>query len=113
MFPWAIAEQLRLRGHDVVSVKQREDLVEQSDSLIFSVAQVEGRAILTENIEHFMELAVGAISEGRSHAGLIYTTDRTFFRGNPRTVGNLVRALETLLSSDVDISGREVWLRPS
>ena len=111
MFPWRVAEQLRLRGHDVVAVKERDDLVKSADAFIFAVAQSENRAVVTENVTHFQRLNLLAISEARIHCGLIYTSGRMFPRGNRQFVGSMVRALEALLTSDAEIDGQEIWLR--
>ncbi len=111
MYSWRVAEQLRLRGHDVVAVKEREDLRKSADAFIFAVAQAEGRAVVTENVDHFQRLNLLSISEARVHCGLIYTTNHAFPRGNPRAVGNMVRALDVLLVSDLEIDGQEVWLK--
>jgi hypothetical protein len=96
MFSPVIAEQLRQRGHDVVAVKEREDLIEQSDRFIFSVASLEKRAIVTENVPHFRSLNLLATSEGNEHSGLVYTTNRSFPRGDRGSMGKLVSALEAL-----------------
>jgi hypothetical protein len=112
MFAPVIAKQLRDRGHDVLAVKERPELEEQPDPVIFAFAQAEGRALVTENVRDFRLLAVSESGGRLSHAGLIFTTDRAFFRGHPRAVGDLVTALEAILNSGQDLSGLEHWLRP-
>jgi hypothetical protein len=105
-----IAEQLRLRGHDVDAVAARNDLVKQPDFVVFAVAQREERVIVTEDLSHFQTLAHDVLSSGRSHAGLILTHPLTMFRGGPRSIGRAVSALSALLLSDVDLTDREIWL---
>jgi hypothetical protein len=110
MWTAAVAEQLRLRGHDVVAVVERRDLVRQPDYLLFRVAQSEERAILTENIDDFRGLAATHLRTGRTHCGVIFTTDRNLHRGSPRSIGRLVTALDTILSSGADLRDAELWL---
>ena len=112
MFSPVIAEQLRRRGHDVVAVKERLDLIQQSDAVVFAAAQTESRALVTENIRHFRALALSEAGDYSSHTGVIYTTERAFFRGSPGAIGQMVAALDAMLTSEHDISGLEIWLRP-
>src|SRR5688572_10963608 len=112
MYPPAVAEQMRNRGHDVIAVKEEESLVGLNDAALFAFAFSGRRALVTENFRHFQVLHMRYLGTSNSHAGLIYTTERAFFRGNRRAVGNLVRALEALLTSEVEIDGQEIWLKP-
>jgi hypothetical protein len=41
---------------------------------------------------------------------LVFTLNRLFPRGDPRTVGRLVTALDDLLSTDPDLERQEIWL---
>lgn len=106
MWPGSVAEQLRQRGHDVVAVVERPDLRGQPDDVVFATAQVEGRAVVTENVSDFLRLAAGA----SHHAGLVLTSNRRFPRGDARTIGRLVAALEALLSAQEPIAPFEYWL---
>lgn len=105
-----MAEQLRRRGHDVEAVLERSNLIGKSDVVIFSAAQSEGRVIVTEKVPHFRALAATALIAGRTHYGLVFTTNRSFPRSNPRTPGRMVTALGKLLSEDSDLKDREFWL---
>ncbi|MCL4370173.1 MAG: DUF5615 family PIN-like protein [Chloroflexi bacterium] len=105
-----IAVQLRRRGHDVVAVAERPELRGQPDAAIFAVAQAEGRAIVTENVIDYRPLAAYEIQAGHFHAGLIFTSNRSFPRHDPRTVGHLVKALAELLSMDLESANLEYWL---
>ena len=111
MYPPVVAEQLRSRGHDVIAVKEEESLIGLSDAALFAFAIVECRALVTENFRHFQVLHMRYQGTSDSHPGLVYTTERAFFRGHPRAVGRLVRALDALLTSDEEIEGQELWLR--
>lgn len=110
MWPPEAAAQLRRRGHDVVAVAERPDLRTQEDEVIFAAAQDEDRAVVTENVADYRPIADSLLQHGRSHGGLILTTDRRFPRHDPRTLGRLIAALDALLSSATDIRGREYWL---
>ena len=110
MWPPEIAAQLRSRGQDVVPVSERPDLRGMADTLIFSIAQIEGRTIVTENVVDYRPIAAYEIQHGHTHAGLIFTTNRRFSRHDRRTLGRLVRALGGLLSSGRDLMNVEHWL---
>ena len=75
-----IAHQLRTRGHDVLAVAERPELRGQPDGQVFDAAQAEARATVTENVPDFRSLAATALAQGRTHAGLIFTSDRSFPR---------------------------------
>lgn len=110
MWPPEVATQLRRRGHDVVAVSERPELRGQPDAAIFATAQAEGRAIVTENVVDYRPLAAYELQVGRPHSGLVFTSNRRYPRGDPRTVGRLVSALDLLLSDDPALSGLEHWL---
>jgi hypothetical protein len=105
-----IAQQLRQRGHDVESVAERADLRGQPDATIFAIAQLEGRAILTENVRDFRALAERLMRDGHAHAGLIFTSNRTLPRGDARALGRAVIALDELLSTHREQNILELWL---
>lgn len=110
MWPPAIAVQLRRRGHDVVAVAERPEWRGQADPVLFAVAQAEGRTIVTENVADYRPLAAYQLQQGRSHAGLIFTSHRRYPRHDPRTAGRLVTALHDLLPLDLDPANLEHWL---
>ena len=60
-----IADELRKRGHDVVSVKERDDLPGLSDLR---------RALLTENVADVMQLVRDAAAQGDRHLGVVFTS---------------------------------------
>jgi predicted nuclease of predicted toxin-antitoxin system len=100
MYPPAVAEQLRVRGHDVVSVHEPEyrRLEGTPDEEIFAAAFAEERALVTENVPDFRRLEAEALARGEAHASLVFTSNRQFPRGQPGTIGQLVEALHELLS---------------
>lgn len=99
MYPPAIAEQLRDRGHNVVAVTERAELRSFSDSALFALAQQEGRAVVTENIADFVPLADAADQRGQVHHGLVLVDPAKYPRGVSRTIGRLVRALDQMLGA--------------
>lgn len=105
-----IAVQLRRHGFDVVAVSERPELRGQPDPKIFSVAQAEERAVVTDNVIDFRPLAASAGMSNQSHSGLILTTNRRFPHHDPRTIGRLVKSLAELVSSQEDLTNREYWL---
>lgn len=113
MWPARIAEELGGRGHDVVAVTQRPDLAHRSDEVIFDQAAKELRAVFTENVPDFVPLASGVLSAGGTFPGLLLTSNIAWPRGNPRTLGRVVRALVAYLAahpSPAALEGRIEWL---
>ncbi len=98
MWPPTIAVALRQRGHDVEAVKDRLDLIGRPDPVGFAVAQAEGRAIVTENVADFRPLAAECLREGRSHSGLILTSNKRHPRHEIASFDRLVDALDSLLA---------------
>jgi hypothetical protein len=97
MYPAAIAEQLRGRGHDVDAVTARAELRSLPDTDLFAAAQHERRAIVTENIGDFSSIADAADQRRHTHHGLILVDPAKYPRGNRRTIGRLVTQLDRLL----------------
>ncbi len=93
-----IAEQLRGRGHDVASVAERSDLLASKDPALFAAAQLERRAILTNNVVDFMPLVHQAAAQGDDHHGLVFTNDSSLPRSTG-TIGTFVKLLDGLLAA--------------
>jgi len=98
MYPGAVAEQLRRRGHDVVAITERKELRSLADSAIFAEAQADRRAVVAENVADFVPLAEQADQRGRAHHGLVLIDPAKFPRGQRRTVGRLVKELQGLMA---------------
>ena len=107
----AVAAGLRARGHDVVAVSEVPALRGLSDPTILAAAGADDRVVVTEDRGDYRRLANARILADQPHPGLILTSNRRWPRGNRRTVGRLVRALDALLRSDATIEG-EHWLTP-
>ena len=93
----AIAQQLRAKGYDVVSVVAHPDLVGLPDDQILAYATAEGRALVTANIKDFMPLDSRYRAAGQAHPGLILVSTKTFPQDRGFTTA-ITAALEALLS---------------
>jgi hypothetical protein len=113
MYAPIVAEQLRARGHDVVSVHDPEyrRLEGAPDEEVYAAALAEERALVTENVPDFRRLEADALARGVAHATLIFTSNRQFPRGEPGTTGRLVEALHALLTEVTTLRG-SLFLRP-
>lgn len=106
-----IAERLREMGHDAIAVRERGWETEEDEALL-ELCDHEERALLTNNVADFTALARRWATEGRTHAGLIFTSDA----GMPRsrdTIGRFAEALGDLLRSnpgDNALRDRVHWL---
>ena len=109
MWPPAIAEALRDRGHEAVAVAERRELRGMPDEAIFEEARAECWVIVTENVVDYRPLAAAAMRAGRAYPALIFTSNRAYPRANRRTAGRLVAALDALLTTRDAIDG-EHWL---
>ena len=114
MFSPVIAEQLRARGHDVVSVHEPALLGFEgaSDADLFAVALREGRALVTEDVADFRQLESDAFAEGLSAPSLIFATNHQFPRGHPRSLGRLVTALDAVMRERAELSASIFLRRP-
>ena len=100
MYPAALADQLRARGHDVVSVHDADyrHLEGALDAEVFEAAIEDGRALLTENVPDFRRFETDALGSDAPCPRLIYTSNRQLPRGKSGTVGRLVVALDAVLT---------------
>jgi uncharacterized protein DUF5615 len=107
MFTDDIAQQLRTKGYDVISVVADPALVGLPDDQILAYATAEGRALVTANIKDFVPLDTHYRAAGQSHPGLILVSTKTFpqNRGFPSAVAT---ALATLLNSTAKIQSCQV-----
>ncbi len=102
MYTHAIAEHLRVRGHDANAVFERADRSEighrgLADTSIFALAQTEQRALVTENIPDFSAIADAYDQRGQDHYGLVLVDRGRYRRGSPGTIGRMVTELDRLL----------------
>ncbi|MGO9247852.1 MAG: DUF5615 family PIN-like protein [Solirubrobacteraceae bacterium] len=97
MYSHGIAEQLRARGHDADAVVERAELRGLADTEIFSLAQTEQRAVVTENIRDFSDIATDYDQRGQVYYGLVLLDRGRYPRASPGTIGRMVTALDRLL----------------
>lgn len=113
MFPPALAEQLRSRGHDVLSVHDAAvRLKGLSDPELFEAAVVLDCVLVTENTADFRRLETEALADHRTTPRFVFTTDRQFPRGGQRTLGWLVTGLDALLRSGDELTVSIFLRRP-
>jgi hypothetical protein len=108
-----IARQLRTRGHDVVAVAERADLVGLGDNELLRRMAQEERAIMTNNVRDFVPLATRAALEAGGHEGLLLTSDRSMPR-RLDAIGRFVDVLDSLRHHEGEDSYRNQirWLNP-
>lgn len=108
-----IAQRLRDRGHDVIAVSERPELIARSDRAHFATMRDQRRAIVTQDLGDFRPLLESAASAGESTYGLICVPSNIRLRRE--TIGRLVDALDRLLRENpgdeaVVEQGGEIWL---
>lgn len=99
MLSGVIAEQLRARGHDVVAVVDDSALIGLPDEEILAAAANKGRALVTTNIKDFVPLDQRYKASGRTHAGLVVVSSKTFPQDRS-FIGAIVLALDILLNQE-------------
>src|SRR5437867_13342742 len=105
MYAPAVAAELRTHGHDVFSVHDPVylHLAGAADADVLAAALRDERVLVTENVRDYRPLETALLTEsGSRHAGVVYTTNRQFPRGDPATTGQLVQALDAPLRDAPD-----------
>ena len=107
MFSDTIAQQLRTKGYDVISVVAHPALVALPDDQILAYATTEARALVTTNIKDFIPLDGRYRAAGQAHPGLILVSTKTFPQNRGFT-NAITAALDTLLSGTDKIQPGQV-----
>ena len=107
MFTDDIAQQLRTKGCDVISVVAHPALVGLPDDQILAYATTEGRALVTANVKDFIPLDTRYRAADQSHAGLILVSTKTFPQ-NRSFPSAVTTALAVLLSGTAKIQPGQV-----
>jgi Domain of unknown function (DUF5615) len=112
MYPQSIAEQLGRKGYDIDAVSARPELRGLSDDELFACAQTDHRVVVTENVADFCRIADAQDRSGRPHYGIVLVDPARYPRGNGRTIGRLVTALDRLLEGRAggNADSRRDWL---
>lgn len=107
MFSDDVAQQLRAKGYDVISVVADSALTGLPDDQVLAYAATEGRALVTANIKDFVPLDGRYRADGQSHVGLILVSTKTFpqNRGFPSAI---TASLTTFLSDTAKIQSGQV-----
>lgn len=106
-----IAEGLRERGHDAVAAIEAGWDAEDDEPLLELCAEGQ-RTLLTNNVADLAVISRRWQTEGRSHSGLIFTSDASL----PRTRGNIgsyVAAVDELMQKHPEADAfldRTHWL---
>jgi hypothetical protein len=106
-----IARGLRSRGHDAITVAEADWDTEQDDSLL-GLCSHHQRALVTNNVADFAVISRRWQTDGRSHFGLIFTSDASLPRRRDN-VGRFVDALGTLMQANSQVDSfidRIHWL---
>jgi predicted nuclease of predicted toxin-antitoxin system len=110
-YPLLIAKGSRERGHDVVAASE-QGWHEAEDESLLALCVDDQRAILTNNVKDFAGIAHRWAMQGRSHHGMVFTSDSSRPRGR-NAVGRYVDDLHALLATHQEIDGfvdRIHWL---
>lgn len=107
-----LAELLRKEKHDIVALTERPALRGGADSDVLQAAVAEGRALLTENARDFAVLHRQWMDEGKTHLGIVLTSQRSLPRrkSSPRPLVAALRSLLRAHPSDDALRDQLVWL---
>ncbi len=108
MYPAALADLLRGAGMDAVTVTDLR-LTGAPDLEIFTAARAARRAVLTENVADFTQLAADHATSGGYYAGLLIALSSRFTR-RPAGLQPLAVAIQAVAEENVD--DRVVYLQP-
>ena len=81
----AIAQSVRAAGGDAIAVSERSELWRTSDEALLELAAEQSRVLVTDNVADFRTLELQWLPMGRSHAGLLYISSKTFPMSRRRT----------------------------
>jgi hypothetical protein len=107
MFSDDVAQQLRAKGYDVISVVADSALTGLPDDQVLAYAVTEGRALVTANIKDFVPMDGRYRASGQSHAGLILVSTKTFPQ-NRGFSSAITASLTALLSDTTKIQSGQV-----
>ena len=105
MYPPALAQMLRDRGHDVVAVAGTPELAGSPDEAVLDAATSDSRCLVTENVRDFAVLA-----RFTTHYGLLFVSDNRWPR-TPAAIKRLADALSQVIETNrVPGPGEVSWL---
>ena len=117
MISATVAEQLRLRGHDVVAVQDADlgHLRGIDDCVVLDQAVAQKRAVVTDNVPNFFRCHQTLLGAGDGHYRLLFFTNDTFPRHrHDQFIRQVLAALEEELGArpEDDDSSWVRWLTP-
>lgn len=110
-YPKLIAAGLRDRGFDVVTAFEMDWHTEDDETLL-TLCTGQRRALLTNNVADFAAVTDRWQAEGRSHFGIIYTSDASLPRA-PAMIGTYRDRLAQLMlthPADDELVDMVCWL---
>ncbi len=111
-FDPAVAQALRERDHDVVSIQEfGPEIYQAADAELLAFATAEGRTLVTRNVRDFIRLNAVWTAQERAHAGIVLVHAKSIPEGDR---GAEIRGLENLLHAhpkSADLEDILVWLR--
>lgn len=110
-YPPALAELLTASGVDAMHLRDL-GLQGASDEAVLEAATAGERALVTNNVRHFVPITRRWEAEGRTDAGLVFTRDSSLPR-SASGVGALAQALEALMAERGPrrLAGLTAWLQ--
>ncbi|MGH9303183.1 MAG: DUF5615 family PIN-like protein [Acidimicrobiales bacterium] len=106
MYPPALARALRAGGIEAPTVVER-GLAGRSDPDLLAPAAEDGYVLLTENVSDFARIAVGRLTAGGHHPGVVIALSSRFSR---RTTGIPKIAAAVRALADEELEDRVVYL---
>jgi hypothetical protein len=100
----AIAERLREDGYDVVAAVEC-GWEQVDDDTLLGLCETDQRVLATNNVADFAVIVQRWVEQGRSHAGLIFTSDMSL----PRTRATIGKHIELLAALLLDEGGPHTW----
>ena len=100
-FPLPVVEELRKLGHDVLTLYEDGKANQRyPDDAVLSTAIDYGRAVLTNNRKHFIQLHKAFAD----HKGMIVCTYDPDFAGQAERIDHAIASHETLLSQLIRVN---------
>jgi hypothetical protein len=110
-YPAVVATRLCEAGFHVATAHELE-CADFDDEQLLEECTRTGRTLLSNNAVDFIPIARQWQAQGRSHSGIVLTSDATFPR-HRAAVGALISALTALMSAhdgDEALADRVIWL---
>ncbi len=98
MYGAAVAEELRVRGHDATAVVEQLEWRGQDDLSLLRWAVSHERVVVSENVADFARLHGELLAEGATHPGVVLVQSRHYPR-SPDGRMRIVKSLDRFLTS--------------